>query len=327
MIVSCVSILLSIYFLEIALWIYPVSKIIINDPYQFTKFIGNVKCGIPFNSYKEIYPLKFDKRGYYKKSGGAVYYYFNQYGARWLKAKEQKVGDKNIVVLGDSFTYGFGLRYQDTYICRAQACLNSKGTNLSLMNFSVPASNSETVLNTYNTIKDRVPHAMILYGLHLNDLIAFPTSYVICNTDKHDMWIRNYKSIDFILSCIEKIISRQKNIRTLLDPSNFGKPYFINNMNAIKQLNMEAKKRGVGFSVIILPILVDVRSGTFNAVYYKIKQDLINNGIECLDLSSSVSSYRRDSDLWILPFDQHPNEIANRIFAEGLSKYLGKIFL
>ena len=104
----------------------------------------------------------------------------------------------------------------------------------------------------------------------------------------------------------------------MINPSQFETPYFIDTMNAIKQMNLEAKQENVNFFVVILPILIDVRITTFAPVYDKIKSLFTTYDIQYFDLSNSVSSYE-DSDLWILPFDQHPNEVANAVFANRLS--------
>lgn len=322
--IVCVSTFLTIGLFEIVLRLWPLREIAMNDPYQYTETTNEVKFGVPFYTYREIFPLQFDSRGYYKKSRGVIDYHFNQYGARWLKAEEQKTGNGSIIVLGDSLTYGFGVRYEDTCIFKVQSFLNKTGAPLSLVNFSTPGFDSRACLSAYNKIKDGIPHRYVIYGLHVNDLIKFPTNYVTAKVHRFRTRMRQWsKAVDFVLGKVEKIKSRRKNIKKLLEPSNVWQHYFEDNMNAIKALKAETEKRNAEFLVVILPILVNVREETFKPVYDRIKAQLADNKIDYFDLSDSVRSYK-DSELWILPFDQHPNEIANQIFAEKLSVFLAK---
>ncbi|MDD2689293.1 MAG: hypothetical protein PHT41_03980 [Candidatus Omnitrophica bacterium] len=325
--IVCITTLLVIALLEIILRIYPVREITVNNPYQYIKTKGQARFGIPFNTYAETFPLKFDSRGYYRKSSGIIGYHFNQFGGRWLEPAEQKLGRRNIIVIGDSFTYGFGLRYEDTYIYKIQDSLNKSGLNVSFINFSRPGCDSEMCLTIYNRIKDTIHHDCLIYGLDLNDLIEFPISYILSNRRGCCARIRRYsKLMDFIFVRVGKIKHRQENIRGLIDPSNFEKSYFIKNIEAIKQINIEAQRRSIKFLVVILPILTDLRDCAFCPVYKKIKEQFGINKIAYFDLTDSVCSYQ-DPDLWIFPFDQHPNEVANTIYARKLEGAIKNILL
>lgn len=319
------GIFLIITILEITFRIFPDKYAHINNPYQYTKFLGELKCGVPFHSYCEIYPIGFDARKYYKKSSGIIKYDFNQFGARWIKSQNQEINaEKKIFVVGDSFTLGFSLRYADAYIYKTQILLREDELSYDFINFSVPGANSKVCLENYIKKRDIIPHDMLLYGLHLNDLLPFSTSYVTCDIYRYETWVRNKSKLaDFILKRVEKERSRQKNIEKLLDPSMLNSDYFVENMNAIKQMDRETKQQGIEFVVVILPILVDVQKGTFRPVYDRVKKLLDECGIKYLDITSSVVHYG-DSSLWILPFDQHPNEIANAIFAQELRNFFKK---
>lgn len=314
------GILFIIAVLEIAVRIFPDVELEINNPYKYTEIKGEVRLGIALHSYSEIYPLRFDKRGYYRKSNGVIDYNFNQFGARWIESREQKLRGKTVVVVGDSFTYGFGLRYEDAYIFKLQNLLYKDKLYLDFINFSEPAANSQTCLDIYREKRNDMPHDMLIYGLHLNDLIEFSTSHVNCNIYRYDSWIRKKSKLaDLILKKIEKKKSRRKNIKGLISPLRFETTYFTDNMNAIKQMNLEARQQDVDFFIVILPILVDVKEGAFTQVYDKIKRIFDRYGIKYFDLTPSVMAHDDDLNLWILPFDQHPNETANAIFARALS--------
>ncbi len=338
-IVPIITALAAIIALEILLRLFPQLDLQTNNPYQYTRQIGKTTCGIAFSSYHQIYPLHFDNRHYYKKSSGIIEYNFNQFGGRWIEAQEQKLKGEGVIVIGDSLTYGFGLRYTDTYIFKLQGLLNEAAIYLDFINLSRPASDAVTSLEIYNSKKDSIPHTMLIYGLHMNDLIHFPTSYVACDVPKDTSRTikrsslmnsasrllsslkKRSKLADFAIKRIKNKKDRTEKIRELTNPSAFKTAYFIKNMDAIKKMQAETKERNITFIIVMLPILVDVQETTFDPVYNTIEQTLTESGIKYISLVDCVSGYK-DSDLWILPFDQHPNEIAHQLFANRLSSFL-----
>lgn len=318
------SLLLTFLFFEGFLRIFPPQHIIVNNPYVFTEVIGKRVFLQPFRSYKERYPLRFDSRGYYAKSQGIVDYHTNQYGARWIGATEQPVQTDNVLVMGDSFTYGFGLRYEDTYIFRLERLLAANRQTTRFLNVAVPAANVQEMLRRYKEQRDSIPHNFILYGLHLNDLLRFPTSFITTHTNT---WLGGITTrlaqvsvfFGFIGHRIHIYLERERNIQKLLDPSQFESEYFRKNMKAMRQLNTLARERNILFQVALLPMLVDLKNGTFDPVYSGIRNQLEEYDIPYIDLTDCLKDFE-DQSMWILPFDQHPNEIANRIFADKLSK-------
>jgi len=83
-------------------------------------------------------------------------------------------------------------------------------------------------------------------------------------------------------------------------------------------LNAAAHAQGARLVVVILPIVLDLKQDTFLSLYGGILHRLKNNRIECIDLTRSLEN-KNDEDMWILPFDQHPNHLANALFATQLS--------
>ena len=314
------GVLFTLVGLEILLRLYPEQDFQINNSYRYTKKIGEPVFQQPYYSMKELYPLQFDPRHYYRKSQGIIRYDFNQFGSRWLRPEKQDTNGFNVFVLGDSFTMGFGLRYEDTYIYRTQKQLNKQGININFWNFAMPAAESRMCLSVYQKCANRINHQFVLYGLHLNDLIEFPTSYVI-NLDTSRIsraLARRSRLYYFILKTKNTYIDRKRRIQELTSPARFDRPYFRENLQAILSLKQECVRGHKEFRIVLLPILVDLNQDTFRPVYQNIMKILKSRGTDFFDLRSCIRS-SRDSDYWILPFDQHPNEKANEIFANRLT--------
>lgn len=323
LLLSLASLLLTLFALEVYLRIFPDKDFQTNNAYQYTKKIGKSAFQQPFHTMKELYPLQFDNRHYYENSGGLIHYNFDQFGARWLQPKHRDSIGYNVFVLGDSFTLGFGLRYEDTYIYRLEDQLRKKEIPIHFWNFATPAANSKKCLSIYKECSSRFEHTLILYGLHLNDLIEFPTSYVINLNVTKKWWflVERSKLLYFLAKKKSTYLDRKRRIQKLISPEVFQRPYFRSNLDAIVELDKEAKRQGRQLRIILLPILVDLKENTFRPVYQTIMTKLSTHGIQYYDLTG-VLPPQKDSAYWILPFDQHPNEKANAIFAKELASLL-----
>ena len=307
--------------LEIGLRLHPPVDLPLNDPYQFTRLVGTRQFRTPFHTYREIYPVQFDHDGYYRRSDGAIDYHFDQDGGRWIEPRARDLQGDVAIVVGDSFTLGFGVRYEDTYVFRTEQALNEQGRPRHFVNFAEPGADASVSLRNYLAVRDRQPHDLVLFGLHLNDLIHFPTSYVAMAGQGAGRSIGGSQLLAFVVATLAKRADREAKIRELTDPAQQQQPLYRDNMAAIEAMNRAAAERGRRFAVVILPILVDLRAGTFEPVSAAIRSALAARGIPYVDLSHALDG-ECDASLWILPFDQHPNERAHAAFARRLSEAL-----
>ena len=307
--------------LEVAVRVHAPRDLPLNDPYQFTRLVGRRAFGVPLHTYREVYPLEFDHDGYYQRSDGAIDYHFDQLGGRWIEPRARDLGAPVGLVVGDSFTFGFGLRYEDAYVFRVEQALAAQGHPRHFLNLAEPGADTARSLQIYLAARDRQPHDLLLYGLHLNDLLRFPTSVVAMTGWQARAAESPSRLVAFALTTLQRHADRAEKIRQLTDPAQMELPYFRDNMAAIEALQRECASHGRRFVVVILPILVDLRAGTFEPVYAAARRALSERGIAYVDLSRALTA-DRDSALWILPFDQHPNERANDAFARALADAL-----
>jgi hypothetical protein len=304
-------------FLEIALRLFPTRDTQVNNPYQYTRLEGHPIVGRPFEHYREIYPMEFDPRSYYRMSAGVIDYFSDQFGGRWITAEKRLLSHNVAIAVGDSFTYGFGLRYSDSFIY----LLSKRFPTWDFVNFARPAFNSIDAMRLYEEKKTALPHKLLLYGMNLNDLIEFPASYFITNPMIGTGWAKHSKLVDFVLRKWDGSLGRSRRIQEIIDPAARERPFFRENFQAILKMRDLTKAKNIGFVVVVLPVLVDLEKRPFASVFSAIVTRLRQEGIQVIDLSTIIAG-GRDSDFWITPFDQHPNEVANRIFADRISNEL-----
>ncbi len=299
--------------LELFLRVSPQQDLQTNDPYHYTEITGPGRAGMPLGFYRELYPHWLDKRGYYKKSDGDIFYFNDQYGARWKEAAVRKLDPSALLIVGDSFSYGFGVRFEDSFA----ALLEQKGHKT--INLARPDIDAVKALATYREFAPKIRHRGVLYGLHLNDLIEFPTSMVVTNELLGSFGARHSRLVDFVLRKWELSYGRKKKIAYLVSNAARDTEFFRENFLAIEMLRDEANAHKKPFLVALFPIFVDVQKKSFEPLYAALREQLTKAKIPFVDLTD-FAAYR-DEDLWIMPYDQHPNELAHAIFARKLESY------
>lgn len=308
--------------LEVVCRLFPSGsgEIQLNDPYRHVKTIGRPRLFVPLHTYSERVPLKYDHQGYYAPSKGVARFHSNQLGARWTAEEVQPLGGRTVLVLGDSFTYGHGLHYEDTFVFRLQQQLTGEGVPITFLNFAQRGTNAKRNLLNYGEVRERAVHQEVLYGLNVNDLVWFPASHFATNPLSIPWLTGHWKGYAFISGRVHRRLIRRQRIRQLLSPSVFESDAFAANLEALVRLSRAASAHGTPLRVALLPILVDLDRGTFHPLYDEIRERVEAAGIEVIDLTRCLDG-REDRDLWILPFDQHPNAQANRVFSEELLGY------
>ena len=182
--------------------------------------------------------------------------------------------------------FGFGVRYDDAYVYKLEQALQAR--DLPATSSTSPARRRRLGRQrNYLAVRDERPHDLVLYGLHLNDLIHFPTSYVAMAGQGGRQAIAGFRLLGFVARTLAQRADRNAKIRELTDPAQLQQPLFRDNMAAIEAMNRAAVERGRRFVVVILPILVDLRAGTFEPVYAAIRSALEARGIRYIDLSRS----------------------------------------
>ena len=314
--VGFVSLLLVLAALEIWFRLHPGEEVQTNNEYYHRTRTG-MSFGVPFHTWTERIDPAVDFRGYYAKSDYTIAYHFDQHGARWLESAAREPHGHAVVVLGDSFTYGSGLHYEDSWVRQLEQRLDAGGDPTTLYDFGESGADSRRCLAIYQALDPSLPHDEVLYALNLNDVVSFGTSAVIRNQLIGTPLDRYSRLVAFVLYRLNESIGRRLKLAYVTTPAVFERSQFRKNFPAILELARTAADRGARFRIVMLPVLIDLKSEPFRPIYDELSRRLAAEGIPVLDITDSVRG-RRDSDLWILPVDQHPNEVASALFAERL---------
>ena len=238
-----------------------------------------------------------------------------------LRDKEYPVskGDQyRIIFLGDSLTFGWGVKEEETFATLIEEDLNSHMPT-EVLNFGIGNYNTEQQVNLFidKGLKYNPDKVVLFY--FIND--AEPTP------EKSRLWFLGYSQfISFYWSRINSLINNlvpsksfQEYYESLYKDNQQG---WINARKAMIQLKEICESKGIEFQVVLLPELHDVNNDIFANVYNNLALFLEENNIDYLNLAKLFENHPNQIELWVSYDDAHPNNIAHKKIAEASEEFI-----
>lgn len=265
-------------------------------------------------------------RPYFQGAGnqnpGCVFYSVNNLGFRNNYEVGAKPADtKRYVLVGDSFSYGFGVLEEDTFASKLEEMWKLEGKKVEVLNASVPAAalpEYKVILN--EKVAGLKPDVLII-GLNLNDIMTFNTSLIIENISKSYNWpLRKVsKLVDFYCHTRERRESSEENIKTILKTLTPDRLLALNVF--VKETKAFADKHKSRLYFIVHPIFFNLENYPFKDVHAKVDQILSSEGVEYHDFLQDFEG-KKSEQYWMTINDQHPNENAHQVYFDVLYKEL-----
>lgn len=308
---SLLFFLITFLLLEVSVRVIDPEMNKVNNAYSFVNF-SNFEGGFNNKNFKMIMTVdnKVDHLNYYKGKGIDVS--FDQFRGRYLDHGQRQLKNNVSVVLGDSFTLGYGVRYEDSLV----GLLENSSSNTSLINIAKPKHNLFDAANYFHGWLAEYPKVKfnrVIYGLHINDIISFSTN--LFSTHKRSnilSEIRKYStSIDFLVYIYERVKSTKEHTQRILNLSDSViKEKFVQ----LERIQTYAQDNNSELVVVLFPIFYKTKEVLFKQTYSKIVKHIKKMNIEVIDLTDGYT--QEDMEYWIHRYDQHPNAKANLIFYE-----------
>ncbi|HLD29102.1 MAG TPA: hypothetical protein VJC03_02085 [bacterium] len=286
------------------------------------------------NSSQEYYS---NPRGYFiplKREGRDILYGLNYTGTPEgyrtsdipvYGQEETPSGRNTILGLGDSFTFGRGVKYEDIYLSRLEKMLGKE--KVKVRNCATVGADMNSVIGTYLKESSGKKYPLVLYGFVLNDF-GLPhkekivgLDFIDINNGGHTYLPLRKRSalLNFLFHVFEKRrlhrVTRQAYLNAFEGAR--GREGF----KKLEYLDQSVKKTGGRLAVAVFPLLYDFREYPFKEIHEKIAFFCSERNIPCLDLLPAFSEQSAES-LWAHPTDHHPNERAHKIAAEEIFKFL-----
>jgi len=289
-----------------------------------------------FNNLSQEYYS--NPRGYHdvvrKEGKHTVYgltYHEDDHGYRISPVDNQapeESAEKQILGIGDSFTYGRGVRYEDICLTRLEKMLNNGQHSVAVKNCGVVGAGIEEVVEIYARESTSLPSgSLVIYGLVLNDFgFGFSDSikglnFIDINNGGNTFSILRKKSalINFISHRIDTRRLHTSTLEAYLE--SFEGESADNGFNLLEEMNHQIHENENELLVVIFPLLYDFDEYRFKSIHRKIEAFCDSHEIFFLDLFPAFSRHTAE-DLWANPTDHHPNETAHRIAADEITAFI-----
>jgi hypothetical protein len=236
--------------------------------------------------------------------------------------------DGYVLGLGDSFTYGRGVRYEDLYLTRLGQLFNNGSDRVEVRNCGVVGAGVEEVIETYGLESADLPSgSLVIYGMVLNDF-GLDTAGSIKGLNFIDLNNGGYRFspirqrsafVNFVLHAVETRRLHTATVGAYLE--SFEGESAEQGFARLSELNESVVDDGGALLVVVFPLLYDFEDYRFDSIHKKIASFCDRESILYLDLLPAFSRFEAQ-DLWANPTDHHPNEVAHRIAADEIAAFI-----
>lgn len=246
-------------------------------------------------------------------------------------------GVRRVLVLGDSFTEGQGVREPDTYPRRLERQLRAEGRAVEVINCGQRGRDFPEIAADFDRRQDYEPD-VVLYAMVLNDPVQSP-AFRERQSFLND-WILDRRrmlgdddpgGVSFWDSRLHLLVEERleaarvarATTRWYLDM--YGEPNrdgWEATVDHLRRMHARMAARGGRFVVALLPLLVGIEGRyPFEAPATAVRQACEANGIPFHDVLGAVRG-RPSASLWVHAVDMHPNAEAHRLFAADLAPFM-----
>jgi lysophospholipase L1-like esterase len=283
--------------------------------------------------YAHLAPLRYESL--VRRTPYAVESRYNSLRFRDAEFGPKPQGVRRVMVLGDSFTEGQGVKEPDTYPRVLEARLNgSGGPRWEVRNCGRRGADFPLLFELFDEILRYEPD-VIVYGMVLNDADQSDEFHARQNY-VNDLILDRGRALEghplpemgrfdsrlfgFVRDRLESRRTTRETTRWYLDM--YGEPNragWERTQGHLREMNRRTRERGAHFLVASWPLIVNMEGeDPFDAATKTVSRFCVAAGIPWHDLRPALRG-RPTSSLRVHPVDMHPNELAHRLAAESLA--------
>ncbi len=289
--------------------------------------------------YLSVAPLRFDTVA--RRAPWAVEFRYNALRFRDEPLGPKPKGVRRVMVLGDSFTEGQGVKAGDTSVKVLERLLNEKEPDRwEVRNCGRRGTDFPALYEAFEALLPYEPD-LVIYALTLNDADqseAFHARQAYVNdwildrgrqvedATASSPGVMSSRLIAFVADRVEAWRVGRATTEWYLDmwdePNREGR---ARTFGYLRDMNRRLQERGARLLVAPWPLFVALEGAyPFGPIHDEVSRFCLQAGIPHHDLLR-IFRGRPSTSFWVHPVDRHPNETAQRIAAEDLLPVVRKL--
>ena len=240
-----------------------------------------------------------------------------------LRGDPPPPGRRTVLVLGDSFTFGEGVRIQDTFTSRLERSMAAEAAGPAFVNAGVPGYGTEQEAARLPALIDRYDPAAVLLVAVPND--AIPQIDQAGAADLVNGRIATASPIR-LFGLVRSVFGRAASDRAVED---WYLSYYVGARSECwaearaRLLSMAAlcRTRGARFGVAMFPLLYRLDDSPLAPIHHAFETACASDDVPFLDLTPALA-LENDRALWVHPTDHHPDARAHELAARALLPFV-----
>jgi lysophospholipase L1-like esterase len=239
-----------------------------------------------------------------------------------------------VAVVGDSFTYGNGIRQQDRFSDVLQTELPP---HVEVLNFGRPGANTPEHRALVEDLLARVHPDFVLLQWYVNDMedddaIGRPVFLPLMPVRSVHRWLNDVSALYTIANmqwaetqvALRLTVSYEQYLKQRLGHPDSPDAQFDRRL--LNDLVFRCKQAGVGVGIVLFPDTAGRMGAEYPFAYlHQRVQDVCDaQEITCLDLRNDFAAIKDRQSLWASRLDHHPSARANAIAAERIMETFAK---
>jgi len=288
--------------------------------------------------YRGLAPYRFDSIA--RDHRWAVEVRYNALRFRDVPPAPRLRGVRRVVVLGDSFAEGQGVKQADTVARVLERLLARRAPGrYEVRNCGRRGMDFPELFGSFEDALAYEPD-LVIYTLTLNDAVqplefrerqSYVNDWILDRSRAPDGPLAAYsafrpRAFDFVRGRLEELVIGRETTRWYLDMwGDANRRGWQRTQEYLREMKRRLNQRRARLLIAPWPLFVGLEGGyPFGPVHETIHRFCLVEGIPHHELLP-VFRGRRGSDLWVHPVDMHPNEIAHRLAAESLAPVVLKL--
>ena len=288
-----------------------------------------------------IFRYDSNPRGYFD-ADNSLTSRLNNHGFRGRDVSKKKPeGVFRIMVVGDSFTFGEGVRLEDTFVARLEGILrDGPAPAVEVLNFGIGSWGARS--EYFYRARPASDWVKAEYVYLVKEGLQFQPDLVLLvftpNDAEYagglDLWtdfreayeapeaLRHSYLASWVYARANRALVGRRYIEELVASALGEHEKWRRTLGILSRLEQVTRFAGSDYAIVIFPFMFELNGEyPLAGIHELVAETARAAGTPCLDLLPSFFG-RAYNDLWVHPSDQHPNEVAHAIAASAIARFL-----